>query len=155
MPRFAAVYRHFAADGALLYVGCSINPFMRLRAHEWGATWAFDIVRVEIEWFPCEALALSAEQEAIATERPRHNALPRKAKPDLVNLPAKPRRPAHRPREFDPPADQDAAIRAVWLDPVRSLADRCQAVADIYGRKVTRFTLYRRYGKPGKPRQTE
>jgi len=47
----------------------------------------------------------------------------------------------------------DAQIRAVWLDETRSLADRCQAVADIYGAKVARFTLYRRYGKPGAPKK--
>jgi hypothetical protein len=57
-----------------------------------------------------------------------------------------------RPATFTPSPEQDAAIRAVWLDETRSLADRCQGVIDIYGRKVARFSLYRRYGKPGAPR---
>lgn len=57
-----------------------------------------------------------------------------------------------RPAKFKPTAEQDALIRAVWLDEARSLADRCQAVTDIYKAKVARFSLYRRYGKPGNPR---
>lgn len=60
-----------------------------------------------------------------------------------------------RPAKFLPTPDQDAAIRAVWLDEARSLADRCQGVIDIYGAKVARFSLYRRYGKPGAPRLEE
>jgi len=67
--------------------------------------------------------------------------------------PVKPARPVGRPATFDPTPDQDQLIRAVWLDETRSLADRCQGVVDIYGAKVPRFSLYRRYGKPGAPRK--
>jgi len=66
--------------------------------------------------------------------------------------PVKPPAVMGRPRSFDPTPEQDAAIREVWLDEARSLADRCQGVIDIYGAKVARFSLYRRYGKPGEPR---
>lgn len=66
--------------------------------------------------------------------------------------PEKPPGVMGRPREFDPPPDQDEAACAVWLDETRSLADRERAVRDITGLRPTRFTLYRRYGKPGAPR---
>ena len=66
--------------------------------------------------------------------------------------PAEPPKVMGRPAKFTPTPEQDVAIRAVWLDEARSLADRCQAVADIYGARIARFSLYRRYGKPGAPR---
>ena len=55
--------------------------------------------------------------------------------------------------EVQPDPEQDAAIRAVWLDEARSLADRCRGVTDILGARVARFSLYRRYGKPGASRE--
>ena len=61
-------------------------------------------------------------------------------------------KPMGRPAKFTPTPDQDARIRAAWLDETHCLADRCQAVADIYGARVARFSLYRRYGKPGAPK---
>jgi hypothetical protein len=66
--------------------------------------------------------------------------------------PVKAPKPMGRPASFTPTPEQDTAIKAVWLDPARSLADRCQAVTDIYGARVARFTLYRRYGSPEKPK---
>lgn len=69
--------------------------------------------------------------------------------------PVKPPAVMGRPRQFNPTPEQDEAIRAVWLDEARSLADRCQGVMDVYGSKVARFSLYRRYGKPGTPRDTK
>ena len=54
--------------------------------------------------------------------------------------------------KFAPTPEQRRAIRAAWLDESRSLADRCQAVVDIYGRKVSRHLLYYHFGKPGSPK---
>lgn len=67
--------------------------------------------------------------------------------------PSRPPAVMGRPKKFNPTPEQDAAIRAVWLDEARSLADRCQGVTDILGARVARFSLYRRYGKPGAPRE--
>lgn len=64
-------------------------------------------------------------------------------------------KPLGRPAKFLPTPEQDAAIRDVWLDEARSLADRCQGVIDIYGARVARFSLYRRYGKPGAPKKEQ
>lgn len=68
-----ALYRHFAADGALLYVGISRMPSARLAAHMDGSHWAEQIARVEIEWFGSRVAAARAEYFAIQSEAPRHN----------------------------------------------------------------------------------
>lgn len=68
-----ALYRHFDARGALLYVGISLSPTYRLQQHGRTAHWSDDIARVTIEWFPSRALALEAERAAISREDPRHN----------------------------------------------------------------------------------
>lgn len=72
-----ALYRHFAADGALLYVGISSNHLRRLLQHESGAAWAKEIASVTVEHHATRALAIAAERAAIASENPRHNSPPR------------------------------------------------------------------------------
>lgn len=68
-----SLYRHFAADGALLYVGISLSWPARTKAHSKGARWFDQVARVEIEHFPDRASALDAEREAIRAERPKFN----------------------------------------------------------------------------------
>lgn len=70
-----ALYRHFAADGSLLYVGISLSHLARLCQHRETSGWYGEIARVEIEWFPHREAALSAEKVAIVRERPRHNVI--------------------------------------------------------------------------------
>jgi hypothetical protein len=67
------LYRHFAADGALLYVGVSLSTVHRLSGHKKHSHWFADIARVEIQSFESRAAALTAECEAVKKERPRHN----------------------------------------------------------------------------------
>lgn len=68
-----ALYRHFDAQGALLYVGVSLNPFMRLRGHRLRSSWEQRISRISIEWFDTRKQALEAEFFAIRAEAPLHN----------------------------------------------------------------------------------
>ena len=68
-----AVYRHFGADGRLLYVGCTGNPVQRTALHASQTPWFRQIVRIEIEWFETGAEAIAAELEAIRTENPPFN----------------------------------------------------------------------------------
>ena len=68
-----ALYRHFSADGDLLYVGISLNVLSRLEAHRNGAIWFYDIARIEVEWFPSRIKAEYAEHEAIKADRPLFN----------------------------------------------------------------------------------
>lgn len=67
-----ALYRFFDEDGALLYVGISVNPLGRWDQHR-AKTWWRDVRAATIE--PCEsrAAALEAEMVAIRAENPQHN----------------------------------------------------------------------------------
>lgn len=67
------LYRHFSADGSLLYVGISLNAISRLAAHYEGSHWSNQISKVEIEKFTTRSAARSAEWQAILKERPLHN----------------------------------------------------------------------------------
>lgn len=68
-----ALYRHYDADGALLYVGASQSPFMRLTQHSSTSPWRFMVAKIEIEWFEAKEEALKAEVEAIRSELPMFN----------------------------------------------------------------------------------
>jgi predicted GIY-YIG superfamily endonuclease len=68
-----SLYRHFAADGSLLYVGISLSWPARTKTHARGSTWFEQVAKVEIEHFPTRADALNAEREAIKRERPKFN----------------------------------------------------------------------------------
>ena len=71
------LYRHFDADGVLLYVGISANAMQRLAGHGSQSSWASRIARVEIENWPTREEALLAEQEAISAEGPLFNRIHR------------------------------------------------------------------------------
>ena len=66
------LYRHFAADGTLLYVGISLSAVARLAQHR-DSKWFDDIALVKISRFESREKALVAEEIAIKTERPVHN----------------------------------------------------------------------------------
>ncbi len=67
-----ALYRHFAADGSLLYVGISVRPLTRLGEHE-ESRWIDKVSRVDMERFPTRDAAIDAERNAIVSERPIYN----------------------------------------------------------------------------------
>jgi excinuclease UvrABC nuclease subunit len=67
------LYRHFAADGTLLYVGISLSAFQRLAQHRSRAHWFEQIARVEMEQFATREEALAAERVAIEHEKPLFN----------------------------------------------------------------------------------
>lgn len=68
-----ALYRHFDADGTLLYVGIARDPDKRLALHGYTARWRDYSARCEIEWHETRQDALRAERAAIAAERPIFN----------------------------------------------------------------------------------
>lgn len=74
-----ALYRHFDADGKLLYVGVSLNAVARLSQHKLNAGWFGQIASVTIEWLGSRHAALDAELRAIRTETPAWNKVGRKA----------------------------------------------------------------------------
>lgn len=68
-----ALYRHFDAAGALLYVGISLSAVQRLAQHKQTAAWFDGIARVEVQWLASREEALTAEAIAIAKEGPLWN----------------------------------------------------------------------------------
>src|ERR1051325_1688955 len=71
-----ALYRHFDADGKLLYIGISDDPERRLRKHKGSSSWAPKIVRMTVEWLNSRTEALAAEKAAILLEMPEFNKFP-------------------------------------------------------------------------------
>ena len=67
------LYRHFDAEGTLLYVGVSLSAVHRLGQHKDHSHWFKTIARVEVERFETREQALQAERRAILAENPRHN----------------------------------------------------------------------------------
>ncbi|WP_062434940.1 GIY-YIG nuclease family protein [Herbidospora daliensis] len=68
-----SLYRLFAADGSLLYVGIGGNPGRRFEQHRSDKPWWGDVASMTIEHHPTREAALAAELQAIKTENPRHN----------------------------------------------------------------------------------
>jgi excinuclease UvrABC nuclease subunit len=67
------LYRHFDADGRLLYVGISLSAVWRLARHRHDAHWFHQIATVTIQTLPSRGAALVAEARAIEEEKPLHN----------------------------------------------------------------------------------
>jgi hypothetical protein len=67
------LYRHFDAEGVLLYVGESLSTTARLIGHRHKSPWFDEITRVEVEHFPTREAAKAAEDRAIAEEHPKYN----------------------------------------------------------------------------------
>lgn len=64
------VYRLFAADGHLLYIGCSVLPVNRIYAHSRVVPWATAIASATFEWRPNRKEAEAAEAAAIKLHGP-------------------------------------------------------------------------------------
>lgn len=71
--RPAYVYRCHAADGQLLYVGCTVAPLTRLQSHKATTWWWPQVENWRLTVFPTKAYALRREAHAIRTEAPRWN----------------------------------------------------------------------------------
>ena len=78
------LYRHFDAEGRLLYVGISASAVQRLAAHKIKAPWASQISKVTVDHFATRPDALFAEQVAIRLEAPLHNI---KGATGTINIP--------------------------------------------------------------------
>jgi predicted GIY-YIG superfamily endonuclease len=72
------LYRCFAGDGELLYIGIArdlerrMKQHLRDHEHDDGA-WIHWVDRTEVEQYPDRPSALKAEKAAIAAESPRYN----------------------------------------------------------------------------------
>lgn len=73
--RRCCLYRHFDADGVLLYVGISNDPGYRTHEHSVGAgrRWVIFASRMEGVWYASTEAARAAEKVAIRDEAPVFN----------------------------------------------------------------------------------
>lgn len=71
--RRCAVYRHYDAEGLLLYVGISIDPDTRQKQHRDGANWWRFSSTCDVDWYLTESDAAAAERKAIVHEAPIFN----------------------------------------------------------------------------------
>lgn len=67
------LYRLFADDGTLLYVGIAGNPGRRFEQHAGTKPWWALVGRTTLEHFPTRPQAAEAELRAIRQEYPKHN----------------------------------------------------------------------------------
>lgn len=68
------LYRFYAADGTLLYVGISKSAIVRMIQHATDKQWWDDVARIDVERIlGPRKNAERAERTAIALENPKHN----------------------------------------------------------------------------------
>ena len=67
------LYRFYADDGALLYVGITNNPVNRFDSHASDKPWWHEVRGITMEPYPDRDSVLRAEARAIEVECPRHN----------------------------------------------------------------------------------
>lgn len=68
-----AVYRLFAVDGELLYVGMTNHVYRRFAQHSVHKGWWLEVDHHEAEWFQSREVAEVEESDAIWQERPAYN----------------------------------------------------------------------------------
>jgi predicted GIY-YIG superfamily endonuclease len=72
-PKPTTLYRFYASDGTLLYIGVAGNPGRRFEQHRGEKPWWGDVARVRLEHLESREAALEAESKAIKAEHPRYN----------------------------------------------------------------------------------
>jgi hypothetical protein len=77
LPVKTQLYRHFDANGRLLYVGVSAAAVYRFLVHKQASCWADQITTITIETFPSRNEAMEAERLAIKAKAPLYNVSPR------------------------------------------------------------------------------
>jgi hypothetical protein len=91
--RPTAVYRLFADDNTLLYVGCSCEPDDRIDDHLF-KSWGPDIADVDLAWYENRFTALRREAQAITEEVPLYNI--QRPTPERIRTPKPTAKPAPR-----------------------------------------------------------
>ncbi|MFM9652794.1 GIY-YIG nuclease family protein [Streptomyces galilaeus] len=68
-----ALYRLYAADETVLYIGVTDDPDRRFKQHRDSKPWWPQVARKTVEWHPSRSRALAVEAAAIAAETPTYN----------------------------------------------------------------------------------
>ena len=100
-----SLYRHFDANGQLLYVGISKGLMARISGHERDSGWFWDIATITLQTYQTREEALYAEAVAIRDENPSYN----KARPVPVA-------PGQRVEIENPEHSQPAYISSVFSE---------------------------------------
>ena len=143
-----SLYRHFSADGELLYVGVSLNTVARLVAHQHRSEWFDKIASITIEKFESRDAAEAAEITAINAEAPKFNR--RHIVREKVEA-IKQRRPGR--SKFNPSHAKDEKIGALYHFIPHTLAYVLKRAGEIMGHDVARHQLSHRYGRRNGKRQ--
>lgn len=98
------LYRFYSATGQLLYVGITMNPPQRFKAHRDSKDWWPEVAGISIEHYASRTDLANAERRAIQVERPLHNVVHTKKRP-------LPKPPAPEPRQFEIDDDISALFR--------------------------------------------
>ncbi|MYR36332.1 hypothetical protein GTX14_04585 [Streptomyces sp. SID4944] len=72
-PERTALYRLYDADDQLLYIGISAFPKTRFIEHAGDKNWWHHVTRKDVQWLDDRESALTAENDAITSERPLYN----------------------------------------------------------------------------------
>jgi predicted GIY-YIG superfamily endonuclease len=67
------LYRHWDAEGNLLYVGVSSRISQRIKEHSKHSKWWLDVASITLEHFETREDVIAAEINAIEKEKPKHN----------------------------------------------------------------------------------
>lgn len=144
-----SLYRFFDAQGVLLYVGATSNPFRRLAEHSTTRD-VTQVATVTLQWFPDRREAVLAEDEAIVSERPLWNiAKPARKRREKIGL------GAGRPCDFAPSPDQERKIKRLWHDARNTQKYVLTRASEIVGMEVKRHHLTHRYGARIKKRKEQ
>jgi predicted RNA-binding Zn-ribbon protein involved in translation (DUF1610 family) len=108
------LYRAFASDGALLYIGATVAPSPRLSQHGYNTAWWSEVATVTLEHFAERAEAFAAERAAIEAEQPRYNVAHQPAARVLSESEAGRRREARRERRERAEAERTEFNRATY-----------------------------------------
>lgn len=68
-----ALYRLYAADGTLLYIGVTGNLLARFRDHRYKKAWWPQVAGMRLDYYGSHAEAEEAESAAVRSESPVHN----------------------------------------------------------------------------------
>jgi predicted GIY-YIG superfamily endonuclease len=109
-----ALYRLYAADGSLLYVGVTGDLRVRLAKHAADKPWWTEVARKTAAWHDSRKEALLAEAAAIRDESPRYNVTEPRTREEVAASLRGPSSDRHKytPISIRPPADSRAWLMA-------------------------------------------
>ncbi|MFI2663253.1 hypothetical protein [Micromonospora carbonacea] len=130
--RRTALYRHYDAEGRLLYVGVTFNPGHRASGHRAYAEWIDQATTFTGTWFPTRAEALAAEKEAIRAEKPIYN----RQRYGAGAAPA-----PTTPSDPDTPRTVNFLLEQESVDELESLADELDTTRSEVVRTMLEFSI--------------